>query len=179
MKRVLCVLLLACCVFSINGCNGPDAAQVEQIIKKNKDQILKGINLASSQGVRYGMKKWAEKNPTAVTETATTLRRNLNEQLIPYFIGGQELPSTAEIREFINSSLFKDVPAEVKMALVAASAMLDAYLPVPSSTTYLNVDQVDYIKAFLTGVSSGLDGFTPNPDGTFSDSRHSNAWITG
>ena len=53
-----------------------------------------------------------------------------------------------------------NVPDEVKVSIIAAATILDLYLPVPDSNTFLTQDHVDYLKAFLTGLRNGCDSFT-------------------
>jgi uncharacterized protein YceK len=123
----------------------------------SKENVEKSLKMAGSTGTYYGLKKWSEKKPEAAKETAAALSRNVRTVLIPYLDGGK-LPISSEVQEFINSSLFKDVSAEVKEAVVLASVALDAVVPVPSAEK-LKDEHVLFIKAFLTGVADGCDKF--------------------
>lgn len=126
--------------------------------KPSPDTIKKALRLAGKEGSRFGLKKWAEEKPEAARETATTLKKNIDEVLLPYLNGGQ-LPSSAEVQAFIQSSLFKDVDQKVKDAIILASVALDAALPIPGADTYLKAEHVEYLKEFMTGISEGCAEF--------------------
>jgi hypothetical protein len=160
---------------TMTGCSDEQKEKIEEVIKKNKDNIVKGIYVTAKSGAKIGLSKWAEKKPEAAKETAAALARNIENELIPYFEGG-DLKASAEIQEFINSSLFKDIPDEVKFAVVAAASVLDVYLPVPDSETYLEQDHVDYIVAFLKGVKDGAKDFSGTDTFSLPDSI-GNKWI--
>jgi len=117
------------------------------------------LSMAGKEGALLGLKQWAKKDAPAATECAVALRENITKSLLPYLDGGK-LPSSSEIQAAINSTLFKKVPDEVKDTILTASLILDSFLPVPGADTYLNADQVGYLKAFLTGLSDGCDAFT-------------------
>jgi hypothetical protein len=154
------------------GCSEGDKEKIEELIKKNKDKILVALKRAAQAGTEFGLKKWAKKDPAAAKEAATALARNLKEEILPY-LDGEELHTSAEISEFIDSSLFKDVPEEVKAAIVSAAVVLDLYLPIPGSEN-LTEDQRDYLKAFLGGIQAGAAKFAN--DNFSVDKRY---WITG
>jgi hypothetical protein len=175
-RRNVLVVLGMFVLFLTPGCG--EAVKIDEAITKNKDKIVVIIKSASESGVELGLKKWSEKQPEAAKEAAVAINRNINEQLLPY-LNGSQLPSSAEVREFINSSLFKNVPNEIKLAVVAAAAVLDIYLPVPDSGTFLKPDHVDLIKAFLGGISNGTKTFIDKAEPVFSAPAVKNTWITG
>lgn len=80
----------------------------------------------------------------------------------PYFKDGSKLLTAAEVKQFLSSTLFKNVPDPVKVAIISASAVLDFYCPIPPSTDYLSQDQRDIVCAFFEGVQLGCDDFN-NP----------------
>lgn len=166
MRRIGLVMLTAVFVMglSFTGCStsGTTDAKITEIIQQNKATILKAIEAISHSGVDAAFKKWTKADPAAAAEAATALNKNITEQLLPYF-GGAQLKSSAEVQEFLNSSLFKNVKDEVRTAIVAAAVVLDIYLPVPSTTDKLTQDQVDYIKAFLTGVQKATESYKEQP----------------
>ena len=127
--------------------------------KVDPEVVRSALRLTGKYGSNFGLKKWAEKDPKSAKECATALSANIKGTLIPYLDGGN-LPSSSEVQAMINSSLFKNVNAAVKEAIVAASVALDAVLPVPKADTYLTAEHVSYIKAFLTGLSQGCDQFS-------------------
>lgn len=131
--------------------------------KPSPDFIRKSLSTTGEQGTAFGLKKWAQTQPDSAKETANALKDNINNVLLPY-LNGSTLPSSAEIQAFINSSLFKNVPDSVKEAIILASLALDSALPIPGSDTYLDADQLSYIKSFLTGVSTGCDDFLGTKD---------------
>jgi hypothetical protein len=147
-------IVLAGMVVAIPGCSEADVAAA---IKKNKPLILQTVQIASSRGSQEGLKAWAKKKPEAAKEAADALAKNLDDILA--YLNGGTLGSSEAVDTFINSSLFNNVPDEVKTAVLAASAVLDLYLPVPSADTALNQDQLDYIKAFVTGLKQGVTAF--------------------
>jgi hypothetical protein len=167
---VVLLMAAACCMtVNMTGCGDGNAAD---LIKKNKEKILVILEKAAQAGSEFGLKKWAEKDPAAAKEAAAALAKNLKEEILPY-LNGEDLHTSAEVNEFINSSLFKKVPSEVKAAIVTAAAVLDLYLPIPGSDK-LTEDQRDYLKAFLGGIQKAAAKFE---SGTFSaDQRH---WIVG
>jgi hypothetical protein len=136
---------------------GCDSSTVTQTIENNKPAILNLITLGASRGSQEGLKAWAAKNPAAAQEAATALSGNLDNFLA--YLNGGTIGSSQEVDDLMNSSLFTNVPDEVKTAVLAASAVLDLYLPVPSATTSLSADQLDYLKAFVTGLKQGVGNF--------------------
>lgn len=177
-KRLLCAVFLVAfgsgvMLMTIPGC-GENGKKIEELIKKNKDKILVALKRAAQAGTEFGLKKWAKKDPAAAKEAATALARNLKEEILPY-LDGEELHTSAEVSEFIDSSLFKDVPEEVKAAIVSAAVVLDLYLPIPGNEN-LTEDQRDYLKAFLGGIQAGAAKFAG--DGTFS-AAEKRYWLTG
>lgn len=162
------VFALSFMTVNMTGCGD----NTVDIIKKNKEKILVLLEKAAQAGAEFGLKKWSEKDPAAAKEAAVALARNLKDEILPY-LNGEELHTSAEINEFINSSLFKKVPDEVKSAIVAAAVVLDLYLPIPGSEN-LTEDQRDYLKAFLGGIQKAAAKFE---SGSFSaDKRY---WVTG
>lgn len=133
-------------LFGVTSCDKPD-----------KNTTLNLLKSGASTATNFGLRKWSEKDAPGAAECAKTLKANINDVLLPYFNGGN-LPTSTEVQTLLNSSLFKNVKPDVKDAIVAASIALDAVLPVPGSDK-LNQDQVDYIKAFLSGVADGCDKF--------------------
>ena len=166
------MLGLAMSLMIIPGCG--DGDKISDVIKQNKEQILKVLTMASKRGTEAGLNKWAEKKPDAAKEAATALSRNLEEQILPY-LDGEDLHTSEEVNEFVNSSLFKDVPDEVKDAIVAAAIILDIYLPIPGSDN-LSDDHKDYLRAFLTGIKQGASKFVSDAPQADGDKRY---WITG
>jgi hypothetical protein len=145
------------------------------VIKQNKPIILKTLTLAGKLGSYEGLKRWAKSDEVAAKEAAAALSRNLKDSILPYF-DGEDLKTSAEVDEFINSSLFKNIPDEVKLAIVTAAEVLDFYLPVPGSDK-LNVDQRDYIKAFLVGLQEGVNKYLGVS--TASAAKATRNWIKG
>jgi hypothetical protein len=133
--------------------------------KKVDPEVIKtALRMSGKYGANFGLKKWGEKEPAGAKECAVALSTNIKGTLIPYLDGGN-LPSSTEVQAFINSSLFKNVNPAVKEAIVAASVALDAVLPVPKADTYLDANQVAYIKAFLTGLQQGCDQYIGTAEG--------------
>jgi hypothetical protein len=126
--------------------------------------IRTSLQMTAKYGTAFGLKKWGEKEPAAAKEAATALTANITGVLIPYLDGGK-LPSSAEVQAMINSSLFKNVNPAIKDAILACSVALDAVLPIPSADTYLDANQVSYVKAFMTGIKQGCDGYIGNAEG--------------
>ncbi len=160
---VSCAMLVAFVLMTV-GLPGCDS-------KVDPEVVRTALRMTGKYGSNFGLKKWAEKEPAAAKECATTLGANIKGTLIPYLEGGN-LPSSAEVQAFINSSLFKKINPAVKEAIVAASVALDAVLPVPKADTYLTTEQVSYIKAFLTGLSQGCDQFSSDKP-----QMEKNVWI--
>jgi len=175
MRKIILVAMLCALSVPNMGCTDAQKQKLQEVVKKNHDQIVAGIELAVGQGVRIGFAKWSEKDAAAAKEAGAKLQKNVTEVLLPYFSGEGKLPASAEVREFINSSLFKDLPDEVKNVVVAAATVLDVYLPAPGSDTFLKPEQVDYVKAFLNGVLRGV----PDKSGADAFTAPRNKWITG
>jgi len=140
------------------GAGGVALAGLSGCDKPSPDTIRSVLNLTGKNGSYYGLKQWAKTDEPSAKECAAALSRNIKNVLIPYLDGG-DLPSSAQVQEFLASSLFKDLKPVVKDAIIAASLALDAFLPVPGAGTFLKPDEVSYIKAFLTGLSEGCDAF--------------------
>jgi len=160
--------LLALCAFTlmlVPGCNTSsflppsDPAKLAEWISKNKVTIVELVRTGAEFGTSKGLTAWAKKNPAGAKEASLALSKNISEQIMPYFKDGAKLPTAAEVKQFLASTLFKNVPDEVKLAIVTASAVLDFYCPIPASTDYLTVDQRDIVCAFFEGVRLGCDDF--------------------
>lgn len=132
--------------------------------KVDPEVIKTALRMSGKYGANFGLKKWGEKEPAGAKECAVALATNIKGTLIPYLDGGK-LPASSEVQAFINSSLFKNVNPAVKEAIVAASVALDAVLPVPKADTYLDANQVAYIKSFLTGLQQGCDQYIGQSEG--------------
>lgn len=155
LAGVFAMMGLGIGVGSMTGCGGQKPGE---ILEENKPLVLKTIALAAKQGSYQGLKAWEKKKPEAAMEAATALAKNIDEELLPYLNGG-DLGSSAEISELLDSSLFKNVPDEVKITIQAAAAVLDLYLPIPAAETYLKEDHLGYLKAFLGGLKEGCQKF--------------------
>lgn len=158
MKRIVIMFALCVALVSVSGCSKPTSTQVADVINNNKPLILRTLQAAGTQGAKLGLAKWAEKKPEAAKEAATALSKNIDEKILPYLNGGN-LGASDQVSALIDSSLFVNVPDEVKLAVQAAAAVLDIYLPIPGANTGLDADQVDYLKAFMTGLRNGCDSF--------------------
>jgi len=166
---VCAVVSMVCFV----GCSPITPGVIDNVLVQNKPTILSIVKNAAKSGSYQGLKAWEKKKPGAAKEASLALNKNINEVLLPYFNGGS-LQTSASVNDFMNSSLFKDLPPEVSLAVHASAAVLDIYLQVPSTTTYLTADQKDYIVAFLTGLADGTAEFNkkgvvkewknPNPE---------------
>jgi len=130
------------------------------IIKKHHEEIVLGIQIGVMKAAEYGFKKWNDADPAACKEAATKLAKNISEQIKPWIQGDGKLKSSQEIQEFVNSSLFKNLPQEALDAIVAAAAVLDVYLPTPDVNEKLTEQQIDYIMAFLTGLEKAANIYT-------------------
>lgn len=149
------VLLCGSMLVVTQGCNKAD---IDAAIKKNKPLILQTVRTVASRGSEEGLKAWAKKNPAAAKEAADALAVNLTS-VVAYLNGGN-LGSSEAVQTVVNSTLLTDkIPDEVKTAILAASAVLDLYLPVPDAVTALNQDQLDYLKAFVEGLQTGVNNF--------------------
>jgi hypothetical protein len=160
--------LLALCAFTlvlVPGCNSgglippTDPVEFGKWLAKNKVTIVELVRTGAEFGTDKGLTAWAKKNPTGAKEASLALSKNISEQIMPYFKDGSKLPTAAEVKQLLASSLFKNVPDEVKLAIIAASAVLDFYCPIPNSDTYLTPDQRDVVCAFFEGVRLGCDDF--------------------
>ncbi len=158
MKKMLVgtalVAILVGGMLFVPGCS---KEQVQETVHNNKPAILRLVEVGASRGSLEGLKAWAKKNPDAAKEAATALSLNL-ENFLEYLNGGH-LGTSEEVESLMSSSLFNNIPDEVKTAILAASAVLDLYMPIPSAETSLNEDQVDYLKAFVKGLKKGVDDF--------------------
>jgi len=170
MKRLATFALCGVLLLAAPGCNsdlgGPpaDPAKLNAWIAKNKATITEIVRMAAELGTDKGLKAWAKKHPAEAKEAALSLSKNISEQILPYFKDGSKLTTAAEVKQLLASSLFNKVPDEVKLAIIAASAVLDYYLPVPDSGSYLTQDQKDIVCAFVEGVRAGCDDFTGPTD---------------
>jgi len=170
MNRIRFVLALCAMLFLLSACTkstGPtDPTQpslgqdINAYIKAHKSSIINLIKMGADVGTDKGLEAWAKKNPDGAKEAALALSKNINDQLLPYFKDGASMLTAEQVQELLDSSLFNNVPDTVKVAVIAASAVLDYYLPIPDSGTYLTQDQKDLVAAFLEGVRAGCDDFT-------------------
>jgi len=133
------------------------------------------IALAAYNGTFQGLKLWAKKHPAEATEAATALSRNLKDEIIPY-LNGAELKPSAEIDEFINSSLFKNVPESIRNFVQVAASVLDEYLPIPSASK-LKPEQLQYLKTFCTNTQRACDDFLASSAGVKSVGPKERRWV--
>lgn len=124
----------------------------------DKKTLLSSLRGGGEAGTYYGLKKWAEKDNASANACAQALNDNI-KNIMPALSGNTSNLISSEIQILINTEMFKNVNPDVKDAIVAASIVLDAVLPIPDPNTKLTSDQIEYIKAFLTGVSNGCDQF--------------------
>jgi hypothetical protein len=173
MKRRFALLSL--CAFAlvlIPGCDAgkllppSDPVEFAKWLSKNKVTISSIVHDAAEFGTKKGLDAWAKKDPAGAKEASLALSKNINDQILPYFKDGSKLLTAAEVKQFLSSSLFKNVPDAVKIAIISASAVLDFYCPIPDSASYLSQDQKDVVCAFFTGVRDGCDDFNTPDAGT-------------
>lgn len=122
---------------------------------------LEMIRAVTSAGADFGLCEWGKKDPASAKECANNLSKNINDQLIPYLDQKGTLTTTAEMQQLLQTSIFDKVPPVVKSALIAASSLLDYYLPCPEVVIYTTPNQVAIVKAFLLGLKDGCDKFDP------------------
>ena len=169
MKRhgFLGLILVSGMLLTIPGCDTgnllppTDPVKLQAWIAKNKPTIIDLVKMAAEFGTEKGLKEWAKKDLKGANEAALTLSKNISSQILPYFKDSSKLLTAKEVKQLLSSSLFKDVPDVVKVAIVSASAVLDYYCPIPDSDKYLTQDQRDIVCAFFEGVHDGCDDFTP------------------
>jgi len=135
-------------------------------ISKNKTTIEDVISTAAEYGTQKGLQQWAKTDPAGATEAAKDLSQNITNDILPYFKDGSKMLTAAEVKQLLASSLFKKVPPIVKTAIVAASAVLDYYCPIPDSGSYLTQDQKEIVCSFFTGIQAGCNDFIPPATGT-------------
>lgn len=170
MRYLLSAMLVMalCCV----GCNKRDDAEPAKpaaptapatptvVVKQISPEVITLCQAMTTSGSLFGLQEWAKKDPNAAKECATNLSSNITQQLLPYLQGQGQLKSSAEIQQLLQTSVFSKVPEQVKIAIVAASAVLDMYVPIPPSQQFMNADQVKLVSAFLTGMRDACDQFT-------------------
>ncbi len=78
----------------------------------------------------------------------------------------------------MNENFFSHIPTEASGFISLAASALDQFLPVPSADGYLSAEQVSYLKAFFTGVSSGADAYlVGNPAKSYRAPRAPGQWF--
>lgn len=137
---------------------GCDKQKVDDFVKKNKATIEKLVRTAANRGAKEGLNAWEKKKPEAAQEAAAALAKNIDTVILPYLNGG-DIGTSDSVDQLLSSSLFVDVPDDVKTAVLAAAAVLDLYLPAPAAGEKLSADHVDFLKAFFTGLREGIDSF--------------------
>jgi len=133
------------------------------------------IALAAYNGTFQGLRLWAKKHPVEATEAATALSRNLKDEVIPY-LNGAELKPSAEIEEFLASSLFKNVPEDIKNLILVVASVLDEYLPIPSASK-LKPEQLQYLKTFCTNTQRACDDFLASSAGVKYVGPKARRWV--
>jgi len=150
--------------------------------KVDHQNVVKAIRIGVQAAIELGFTQWKKKDPQAVKETSKALNKSINEDILPWIKGQatleldrreEELKSSTEVQIFLNSSIMKNLPEEARLAILAASVILDMYLPVPDVNKKLTQEQVDYIVAFLSGIEAATLNFM---DTTRSFERKS-TWI--
>lgn len=151
--------LCLCLLFLCSACTKSTKPDKPIGSKAIDPEVLTTITNVTQSGVSLALFEWAKKNPAAAKECATNLSSNLTQQLLPYFQGQAKLKTTAEVQQFLQTSLCNKVPVEVKVVIVVCFGIVDKYLPIPDDKTYLSQDQINLIVALLTGIRNGCDQF--------------------
>ncbi len=138
------------------GCSKPEPGTPEADAQHKQQVAL--VKAASTAGVMVGLKTWGKDHPAEATEAATALSKNIREVIVPYLTSQGPLLASSEVQAFLESSLFTNVNPIIKDSLVAASAILDALLPVPSADK-LSPHAQDFILAFVQGAEAGCNAF--------------------
>jgi len=141
--------------------------------KVDHQNVVKAIRIGVQAAIELGFTQWKKKDPQAVKETSKALNKSINEDILPWIKGQATLKPSTEVQIFLNSSIMKNLPEEARLAILAASVILDMYLPVPDVNKKLTQEQVDYIVAFLSGIEAATLNFM---DTTRSFERKS-TWI--
>ncbi len=158
MKTINAVALSG--ILMLSGCSsgGGNPAPTGTVVNTGKPIIVAAIQSASELATNSGLIALAKSNPASASEAATNLVTVINTNLLPYLRGGS-IGTSAIVHDLLNTSLLSNLNPIIASAIATAGAILDAYLPAPSAATYLSPDEVDYIVAFLSGVSKGCTDF--------------------
>ena len=153
MKRSSFCLALVAIMFTGVGCFNKYDPTPEQIASNSKK-----IESTTRQGVAFGMKQWAAKNPELAKQVAAQITKNINEVVIPYLDNNQGVASSV-LEAFIQQKMLDGLPDDVQELINMAASVLDVYLPVPAPDQYLKAWQLGYLKAFLQGVAAGASEY--------------------
>ena len=155
MRKFLAIAVMLC----LSGCSLTTSDPSSPTIKKINPDVYPVVTAAAQLGTSAGLNALVKKNPTVANSIATAASTNISTNILPYLNNGATLLTSAEIETYLQTAMFDKLPDEVKTAVVAAFAVLDLYLPIPDSKTYLTADQIKLISAFFQGVQQGCDEF--------------------
>ncbi len=124
--------------------------------------VVSAIQTTARIGTNQAFKAFAKSSPNSVTEAAIALDKSITETILPY-LDGATVHASTEIKRLLASSLLAKIPQTIRDGISVASGILDAFLPIPAAATTLTKDQIDYIRAFVSGVGLGCDDFIPDP----------------
>ena len=88
---------------------------------------------------------------------AAKIKTLVTGSALPY-LNGSSSATSAAINGFISSQLVT-LPGEAQSLISLAAVVLDNYIPAPSASTVLSVDQLAYVKAFFDGLNDGASNF--------------------
>lgn len=137
------VLLLA-------GCSHPLGTPV---ISSSQGAALEQTLVA--QGLSFGL--GSIKDQVAARAAADQINLIISNTVGPYLSGNLTTVPSNIIDTLLKEQLFTSLPTEVQMLISGAASLANSYLPVPGPTTYLNQDDLNYLRGLINGLQSGAN----------------------
>lgn len=108
-----------------------------------------------SQGLSFGLS--AMKDQVAANAAAQQLNMVISNTIQPYLSGDVSNVPSNVIDTLLKEQMFTTLPQDVQLLISAAASLANSYLPVPSATTYLSQDELNYLRGLVNGLQSGAN----------------------
>lgn len=151
-------ILPVCLTLCLCGCLGPKTGG-NPALKKIDPTVLTLVKDAATTATVYGLRELNKKDPTVAKSVAVGTSSSIADNLLPYLKGQAQFKTVKEVENYLSTAMCDKMPAEVKLAILAAFGVVDLYLPVPDAKTYLTANQIDLLCAFMEGVAAGCQSY--------------------
>jgi len=171
MKKIylsLVVLLL----LAAAGCT-PPSQPTPEVEKKVEMAIWTAAETASNVGLNLLDKK----DHLVAVKTAQEVKKAISEVVLPYLNGDAANVASYAVDVLLQQKFFDKLDDNVRTIIMAATAVLDAYVSPPDPNTKLTPTEIAYMKAFFQGLEASTDSFTSRPAGVRPSQKKLGKWF--